>query len=111
MELGLILLIGLLVACGSYLVLEGNRFCLLIGIAILSNAANLLVFTSAGLGEGSDAIVDSGEVALAATAPDPLAQAMVLTAIVIGFAVLAFCLVLTVRASEEGELQESEVDE
>lgn len=88
------ILIGLLAGSGALLLLRGGLFRILLGLALLAQAANLLVFTAAGLGRGGTAIIAEGSETLPADHPDPLAQALVLTAIVISFGSLAFCLVL-----------------
>jgi multicomponent Na+:H+ antiporter subunit C len=72
---------------------------LLIGIGLLSNAANLLVFSAAGVRRGLPPIVSGG--ASATAMADPLPQALVLTAIVIGFGVLAFAIALIHRVHRE----------
>ncbi len=88
------LLIGVFAACGTWLLLRHGLFRILLGLALLAQAANLLVFTAAGLGRGDTAIIAGDAAALPDGHPDPLAQALVLTAIVISFGALAFCLVL-----------------
>lgn len=88
------ILIGILAGSGTLLLLRGGLFRILLGLALLAQAANLLVFTAAGLTRGGTAIIAAGSEALPADHPDPLAQALVLTAIVISFGALAFCLVL-----------------
>ena len=65
--------------------------------SLLAQAANVLVFTAAGLGRGDTAVIAKTAKELPEEHPDPLAQALVLTAIVISFGVLAFCLVLLKR--------------
>ncbi len=94
MELAVALLNGLLGAAGVYLLLDRNLFRILMGLALLAQTANMLVFTSAGLGDGSTPIIARDAEGLPPGHPDPLAQALVLTAIVIGFGVLAFCITL-----------------
>jgi len=94
MDLILAILVGLLAALGAASMQSGGLFRLLIGLVLLGQAANLLVFTAAGLGDGSPPVVRSGESLPESGGGDPLAQALVLTAIVIGFGVLAFCLAL-----------------
>ncbi len=98
MEILISLLIGFLAAAGVYLLLQRNLFRVLIGLALLAQSANLLVFAAAGLGDGGHAIIAPGAERLPEDHPDPLAQALVLTAIVISFGVLAFCLTLLKRA-------------
>ena len=70
-------------------------------------AANLLVFAAAGLGDGTTPIIAKNAETLPKGHPDPLAQALVLTAIVISFGVLAFCISLlkqTHRRSGESDI-------
>lgn len=99
MELTLALAIGVLVTAGLYRLLAGSRLDTLVGILILSQAANLIVFSSGGLVHGSAPLLNQD----ASPASDPLPQALVLTAIVIGLGILSFLLVLIHRdpASEE----------
>jgi len=97
MELLIALMIGSLAACGARLLMQRSLFRILIGLALIAQAANVLVFTAAGLGRGDTAIIAADAEALPEGHPDPLAQALVLTAIVISFGVLAFCLVLLKR--------------
>lgn len=101
METAIAILIGLLVACGIRMLLDRSLFRILIGLALLAQAANVLVFAAAGLGDGSVPIIAADADAVAETAPDALAQALVLTAIVISFGVLAFCLTLLKRSRRE----------
>lgn len=107
MELFIAILIGLLAATGTFLLLKRNLFKVLIGLALIAQAANLLVFVAAGLGDGTTAIIPEEASAPPETLPDPLAQALVLTAIVISFGVLAFCITLlkrTFRRSGESDI-------
>jgi len=97
MEFVLALTIGVLYACGLYLMLRRSIVKLIIGLALLSNAANLLIFTAAGLTRGYPPLVALGAARPAEPFADPLPQALILTAIVIGFGVLAFAMVLAYR--------------
>jgi len=98
MELLLALISGTLYASGIYLMLKRRLAQLIVGLGMLANASNLLIFTSAGLTRDRAPILGSGEApAGAAALADPVPQALVLTAIVIGFGVLAFSLVLAHR--------------
>jgi multicomponent Na+:H+ antiporter subunit C len=92
---------GLLFAAGIYLMLRRSIVKLALGLSLLANAANLVIFVSAGLSRGQPPIVAEGETLPAPDAADPLPQAMVLTAIVISFAVLAFTLALMHRVYQE----------
>lgn len=97
MEVYIAIMVGCLAACGARLMLQRSLFRILVGLALLAQAANVLVFTAADLGRGDTAIIAPDAETLPAGHPDPLAQALVLTAIVISFGVLAFCLVLLKR--------------
>lgn len=98
MENLLPLAIGLLFGCGCYLCMARNIVRVLLGIMLLGQAANLLIFTAAGLSSGKPPIIPPGEKSIDFAHADPLPQALVLTAIVIGFAVLAFAIALALRA-------------
>ncbi|WP_075603507.1 NADH-quinone oxidoreductase subunit K [Saccharicrinis aurantiacus] len=93
MEILLVALIGLLYAGGVYLILRRSLLKFIIGIIFLSNATNLLVFISAGIVHGKPAFVTGGDADPSSMA-DPLPQALVLTAIVIGFGIVIFTLAL-----------------
>jgi len=97
MEIVLALVVGGLYSAGVYLILRRNLAKLIIGLIFLSNAANLLIFTAAGLKKGKPAFLGADGQAVEGMA-DPLPQALVLTAIVIGFGVLAFFIALIARA-------------
>jgi multicomponent K+:H+ antiporter subunit C len=90
--------VGLLVAGGSYLLLRARTFPVILGLMVLSYAVNLLLFASGGLDAGLSPIIDKTRPISEVAYPDPLPQALVLTAIVIGFAMTAFVLVLALRA-------------
>ena len=92
MEIVLAILVGVLYTAGVYMILRRSIVKFIIGIVFLSNATNLLVFLSAGIVPGQPAFVK--EQLGAAEVSDPLPQALVLTAIVIGFGIVAFTLAL-----------------
>lgn len=98
METLLAFTVGGLYAAGLYLMLRRSIVRLLIGLVLISNAANLLIFTAAGLTRGRPPLVPEGGSQLEAPFADPLPQALVLTAIVIGFGVLAFAVALVHKA-------------
>jgi len=91
------LLIGALYASGVYLILRRNIVKLIFGLILLGHAANLLIFTIGGLVRASPPLVEVGAAAPPDGAADPVPQALVLTAIVIGFALSAFAAVLVKR--------------
>lgn len=98
METIMAFVVGGLFAAGIYLMLRRSIVKLAIGLVLLSQAANLLIFTSAGLTRGGPPLVPEGESSPLLPFADPLPQALILTAIVISFGVLAFTLVLIKRA-------------
>ena len=100
MELLLALASGLLYAAGIYLMLRRRLAQLIIGIGLLSNGTNLLIFTAGGLTRGRPPVIPDGAATLVPPYADPVPQALVLTAIVIGFGLLAFSLVLAHRVHE-----------
>lgn len=97
--MGLILsiLVGVLYAAGVYLLLRRSIVKLILGIIFLGNATNLVIFVSGGLTKASPAFIEAGETAARPEIADPLPQALILTAIVIGFGVTAFALALMYR--------------
>lgn len=88
------LVVGILFAFAIYMLLRRNLAKLVIGLILLSNAANLLIFSSAGLVRGKPPMIPADAQTLAAGHADPLPQALILTAIVISFGLLAFFLAL-----------------
>jgi len=100
MEPFIAMLIGVLFAGGIYCFLRRSIVKLVIGIILIGQGANLLVLTSGGLLAGQPAIVPPDGIVPPEPYADPLPQAMVLTAIVIGFGLTAFALALVHRAHE-----------
>jgi multicomponent Na+:H+ antiporter subunit C len=90
----LAVVVGCLYAAGFYMMLRRSLFKLILGLVLLSHGANLMIFTVGGLTRGRPPIAPPGASAPAVPHADPLPQALILTAIVIGFAVLAFSLAL-----------------
>ena len=85
--------VGLLTACGIFLMLRGFTFPVVIGLTLLSYAVNLFLFSSGRLTIDGTTILGESE-----RYADPLPQALVLTAIVIGFAMTAYVVILAMRA-------------
>ena len=96
MEILLALAAGILYATGLYLMLRRRLAQLIIGLALLSNGTNVLILAAAGVTRGRPPLVAAAGSDAAAFA-DPVPQSLILTAIVIGFGVLAFTLVLAHR--------------
>lgn len=96
MELLISIIIAVLSACGIYLTLRGKTFPVILGLTMMSYAVNLFIFVMGRLTMGAPAVIsDTTRYA------DPIPQSLVLTAIVIGFAMTAFMLVLALRARAE----------
>ncbi|WP_119393602.1 Na+/H+ antiporter subunit C [Salinibius halmophilus] len=93
MEIAIAFCIGLLSACGLFLILRGRTYPVVLGLTLLTYAVNLFLFASGQLVKGQPPILGSGS-----SYTDPLPQALVLTAIVIGFAMTAFVVILAIRA-------------
>ena len=94
MELWLTLAIGVLFATGTYLVLRRSLLKVVIGFSLISHGTNLLLLTAGKLKRGAVPILVEGD---PGPYVDPLPQALILTAIVISFAVTAFMLALVYR--------------
>jgi multicomponent K+:H+ antiporter subunit C len=101
MELLLAIAIGLLVAAGVWLALRARSFDLVLGLTLISYAVNLAIFAAGRLGATAPPLLRKGEAASLATHADPLPQALVLTAIVISFAMTAVLLAIAVRGRAE----------
>ncbi|WP_105167028.1 Na+/H+ antiporter subunit C [Pseudoalteromonas sp. T1lg23B] len=84
--------VGLLVTCGVFLILRARTFPVVLGLTMLSYAVNLFLFSSGRLALNEAAVLGYSE-----AYADPLPQALVLTAIVIGFAMTAFVVILAIR--------------
>jgi multicomponent K+:H+ antiporter subunit C len=88
--------LGWVTACGVYLVLRGRSFPVVIGLTVLGYAVNVFIFAMGRLWLGLPPILDGD-----APAADPLPQALVLTAIVIGFATTGLVLEMALRSRHE----------
>lgn len=108
------ILVGVLVAASVYLMLAPSFVRFLFGLILLSNAANLVIFASGRMTEGAPALVAEGASTPTGVVGNALPQALVLTAIVIGFGLLAFTLALAfeayrrLRTMETDEMREAE---
>jgi multicomponent Na+:H+ antiporter subunit C len=92
--------IGALYAAGLYMMMRRSIVKLIIGLVLLGHAANLLIFTVSGLERAMPPVIPEGEIGFLTRTADPVPQALILTAIVISFGVLAFALVLIHRAHQ-----------
>jgi len=96
MDVLLAILVGVLYTAGVYMLLRRSILKFIIGIIFLSNATNLLVFLAAGLVPGEPAFIDPTGSARGGLA-DPLPQALVLTAVVIGLGIVVYLLAVKYR--------------
>lgn len=94
MELILAITIGIMYAAGVYLMLRRSIIKLILGMIFLGNATNLIIFAAGGLTKAAPSFLTKNNEALAGNIADPLPQALVLTAIVIGLGFVAFAIVL-----------------
>ncbi len=97
MEIILALLTGVLVAAGAYLMMTGRTLPYIFGLTLISNAANILIFAAGRLTYGRPPLVPEGRTTVAGAA-NALPQALILTAIVIGFGLTVFALTLAYRS-------------
>jgi multicomponent Na+:H+ antiporter subunit C len=101
MQVLLAILSGTLFAGGVWLILRRSLVRVVLGLILLSQAANLVIFGANSSGRVSPPIVREGAQVLQAPHADPLPQALILTAIVISFGLFAFFLVLIKRTHKE----------
>ncbi len=92
---------GVLFAAGAYMMMRRSIVKLVIGLALLGHGANLLIYTAARPLRGRPPLVDVGEATPPEPYSDPLPAALVLTAIVIGFGIVSYTVVLVKRAYED----------
>ncbi|MFC0676833.1 Na+/H+ antiporter subunit C [Lysobacter korlensis] len=98
MELALATGIGALTAGGVYLLLRSRSFDVILGLTLLSYATNLLIFAAGRVVVGKPPLLREGVAHTLANHTDPLPQALVLTAIVIAFAMTAVTIVVAMRS-------------
>lgn len=100
MELLVAIALGVLVSAGVWLTLRARTFDVILGLTLLSYAVNVLIFVMGRLAPGKPPLIREGLAPTLANYADPLPQALVLTAIVISFAMTALLLVIALRARE-----------
>jgi multicomponent K+:H+ antiporter subunit C len=101
MELALASAIGVLTGIGIYLLLRARSFDVILGMTFLSYATNLLIFSAGRPVIGKAPVLKDGVATTLAHYTDPLPQALVLTAIVIAFAMTAVTIVLAMRSRSD----------
>ncbi len=94
MEIILAMAIGVLAGSGVWLLLRPRTFQVIIGLSLVSYAVNLFIFGMGRIKLGAPPVIDAAWAADPNLYADPLPQALVLTAIVIGFATTALFLVV-----------------
>jgi multicomponent Na+:H+ antiporter subunit C len=109
MEILLIIIIGLLHAGGLYMLLRRSMFKMIIGLIFLGNGANLLIFLLGRLVKGHPPVMEDGVKVFTDIYADPVPQALVLTAIVIGFGLQSFAIILVKKVYKV--LQTDDLDE
>lgn len=100
MEVVMALIIGVLYAAGVYMMLRRSLVKLIIGMGLLGHASNMLIFSMGDLVRGNPPLIAHDAALPVAPFADPLPQALILTAIVIGFGTQAFAIVLLKRVYE-----------
>ena len=101
MALLLALLVGVLMGTGVYLMLRPRSFDVILGLTLVSYAVNVFIFLMGRIAIGKPPIIDPALASTLANYADPLPQALVLTAIVISFAMTALMLVIALRTHAE----------
>lgn len=91
------ILIGLLFSAGLYMMMRRSIVKVIIGVVLISHSVNLLIFTAARLRRLAPPVIPEGALRAPLPIVDPVPQALILTAIVISFGVLAFAVVLIHR--------------
>lgn len=101
---------AIIMGAALYMMLSRNLVRILLGLALLSTGVNLMLFVAGGIGSRQPPLIPDEAQALGESA-DPLAQALILTAIVIGFALTVVLAALVVRAwREQGSIDSRDVD-
>lgn len=98
MELLIAILTGILYAAGIYMILRRSLVKLIIGLILLGNGVNLLIFLMGNLEKGAPPIIPEAAKVIDGPFDDPIPQALILTAIVISFGLQSFAIILLKRA-------------
>ncbi|MBW2427591.1 MAG: Na+/H+ antiporter subunit C [Deltaproteobacteria bacterium] len=102
-------LVGVMVAASVYLILDRNLIRFIFGLVLASNAINLLIFTAGRLESRRPPLIPDNVTGTQALFANALPQALILTAIVIGFALLSFVFILFYRAYQALDTVETEL--
>lgn len=101
MGLLLALITGILYSASIYMMLRRSLAKLIIGLVLLGHASNMAIFTLGRLSKGNPPFIAEGSTEVTGAYADPVPQALILTAIVIGFGIQAFAIVLIKRVYQE----------
>jgi multisubunit Na+/H+ antiporter MnhC subunit len=95
------LVVGLMISAALYLMLSGVLVRFVFGFILMGNAVNLMIFTAGRLTDSDPPLIQPGQTILTGQTANALPQALILTAIVIGFAMTTFFLILLVRTFDQ----------
>jgi multicomponent Na+:H+ antiporter subunit C len=110
MEIPLAVTVGAVFGCGLYLVMQRNLLRFVFGLLLLSGSVNMLIFTAGRLRRGAPPIIPDGSSVPIGEVSNALPQALILTAIVIGFGLVVFAMILLLRTYERlGTVQTHEL--
>ncbi|HKK00282.1 MAG TPA: NADH-quinone oxidoreductase subunit K [Desulfotignum sp.] len=110
MEYFLAIVVGLMVSAAFFLMLSGVLIRFVFGLILMGNAINLLIFTAGRLAPVNPPLIGAEQTLLAAPAANALPQALILTAIVIGFAMTIFMLILLFRTHDQTRTLDADQD-
>lgn len=102
-----VLSIGVMAAVAAYLLMSRNVLRMVLGLLVLGNSANLTIFVAGRMNSTLPPLVAAGETAIE-TSANPLPQALILTAIVISFALTAFTVVLLQKTHERLHINDTD---
>lgn len=100
MHLLFALVISIVAACGLYLMLSRHVVRIALGLTLLSAATNLVIFFAGRIVSSQPPVMQASETILPASAANALPQALILTAIVIGFSLIVFFAALSLKAQK-----------
>ena len=109
MALLLAISVGVLFAAGAYMMMRRSLVKLVIGLALFGHGANLLIYASSRPERGRPPLVEIGQTVPPEPSSDPLPAALVLTAVVIGFGIVSYTIVLIKRAYQDVGTDDLEV--
>ncbi|MGY6562165.1 MAG: Na+/H+ antiporter subunit C [Luteibaculaceae bacterium] len=106
MEILLAILVGVLYASAIYLILRRSLVKLILGLILLGNGANILIFLLGRISKGAPPIIPEESKIFTDIYADPIPQALILTAIVISFGLQSFAIILVKKAHQEAQIDD-----